>query len=125
MHDIAFVIDDNAINRKLAAAFLKRLGWKVEEFDGALPMLERLEAVQPAVMLLDISMPGMSGSEACRKMRARPEWTQLKVIAYTAHAREDERDEFINEGFNEVLIKPVSLDRLSDVVGPPSTSGSA
>jgi two-component system, cell cycle response regulator DivK len=119
MDDLAFVIDDNPVNRKLASAFLKRLGWKVEEFEGALPMLERLETVRPRVMLLDISMPGMSGSEACRKMRAHPEWTSLRVIAYTAHAREDERDTFISEGFNEVLIKPVSLDRLSDVVGAP------
>jgi CheY-like chemotaxis protein len=42
--------------------------------------------------MLDISMPGMSGIELCRKLRAEPRWQDLHLIAYTAHAMSDEQE---------------------------------
>ncbi len=121
MSALAFIVDDNSINRKLASALLKRLGWSTEEFDGAEPMLARLTTVRPVTMLLDISMPGISGLSACERIRGNPDWSDLHIVAYTAHAMPHERDRFLNAGFDDILIKPVNLTTMAQAVGSADT----
>ena len=116
---LAFVTDDNEINVKVAGALLKRLGWTIETFDSAGAMLARLEAVQPAVILLDISMPDMGGESACARIRARREWKDIRVIAYTAHAMTEDADRFLANGFDGVLIKPITIASLTQSIGSP------
>lgn len=67
------VVDDNAVNRKLAVALLKRRGMHVEEAEGGNAALEMLRAGQFDSVLLDISMPMMDGKEVCRILRSTPE----------------------------------------------------
>ncbi|MCK6408477.1 response regulator [Thauera sp.] len=117
MNTLAFIIDDSAINVAVARLLLKRLGWSVEEFNSALPMLARLAEVRPAFMLLDISMPDMGGEEACRRIRARPEWADIRVIAYTAHAMDAEHQRYLHAGFDDILTKPVTLGTLEAAIG--------
>jgi CheY-like chemotaxis protein len=123
MNTLAFVTDDNPVNLKVATAFLTRLGWVVEQFSSASAMLTRLEDVQPAVILLDISMPDIGGEEACSRIRACPAWHHVRVIAYTAHAMDQDRERFMNSGFDGVLIKPINIAALTQAIGsPPSAS---
>jgi len=117
MNKLAFIIDDSAVNIAVARLLLRRLGWTVEDFASAIPMLARLAEVQPAFMLLDISMPGISGLEACRMIRANPAWSGVRIIAYTAHAMEVERQRYLAGGFDAVINKPVTIGALKDVVG--------
>lgn len=117
MNRLAFVTDDNPINVAVGSALLKRLNWEVESFATAGAMLVRLEEVEPAVILLDLSMPVLDGEQACARIRARGEWQGIRVIAYTAHARHDERGRLLAQGFDDVLIKPVRLADLRDSVG--------
>jgi CheY-like chemotaxis protein len=117
MNTLAFIIDDSAINIAVARLLLKRLGWSVEEFTSAVPMLARLSEIRPAFMLLDISMPDMGGEEACRRIRANPEWAGLRIVAYTAHALESERQRYLAAGFDDILTKPVPLGTLEAAVG--------
>lgn len=116
---LAFVTDDNDINLKVADALLTRLGWTVETFDNARAMLARLEGIQPAAILLDISMPDMGGETACAHIRARPEWQGIRVIAYTAHAMAEDADRFLNCGFDGTLIKPITIASLTQSIGTP------
>ncbi len=116
---LAFITDDNEINRKVAGALLKRLGWAIETFDNASAMLQRLEDIQPAAILLDISMPDMGGESACACIRKRGEWTEIRVIAYTAHAMAEDAERFRTKGFNEVLIKPITIASLTQSIGIP------
>jgi two-component system chemotaxis response regulator CheY len=102
------VVDDNAVNRKLAVALLKRRGMHVEEDDGGGVALEMLKAGQFDSVLLDISMPVMDGKEVCRILRSTPELAGLFVIAYTAHAMESERQSIMAAGFDDLLVKPIS-----------------
>jgi CheY-like chemotaxis protein len=102
------VVDDNAVNRKLAVALLKRRGMHVEEADGGGVALEMLKAGQFDSVLLDISMPVMDGKEVCRILRSTPELAKLFVIAYTAHAMESERQSIMAAGFDDLLVKPIS-----------------
>lgn len=120
-HNLAFVTDDNAINIKVAAALMHRLGWRLETFEGASAMLDRLKSVRPAVILLDISMPDMGGEEACARIRSSPECKGIRIVAYTAHAMNDDIDRFLADGFDAVLIKPVTVAALTQTIGSPGS----
>jgi CheY-like chemotaxis protein len=111
------VVDDVMLNRKLAIAFLSRMGWQTFESDGGLAALDWLTS-NPAVdvLLLDISMPDLCGEAVCRQLRANPAFDSLKIVAYTAHAGSDDSQRFLANGFNAVLIKPISSQRLKDVL---------
>jgi len=117
MNTLAFIIDDSAVNIAVARLLLQRLGWTVEAFSSAVPMLERLAQVEPAFMLLDISMPDMGGDEACRRIRSNPAWNEVRIIAYTAHALPAETREIMAAGFDDILIKPIDIRNLLAMVG--------
>ena len=67
-------------------------------------------AKSPSVdaILLDVSMPGISGTDLCRQLRTRPEFGGVRIIAYTAHAMPGEREDILSAGFDDILIKPIS-----------------
>ena len=106
------VVDDNAVNRKLASALLKKRGCDTEEADCGLAALERLAAGRFDCVLLDISMPGIDGEEVCRRIRADGSLAGLRVVAYTAHAMESEKQRIMSAGFDDILIKPITIQSL-------------
>jgi CheY-like chemotaxis protein len=111
------VVDDVMVNRKLALVFLNKLGWQTAEVDGGQAALAWL-ASQPAVdlVLLDISMPDLDGEAVCRQLRADPAFARLTIMAYTAHAMPVDSARFLANGFNAVLVKPITLQRLQDLL---------
>ena len=102
------VVDDNAVNRKLAVALLQRRGMQVDEADGGTVAIELLRQKRYDSVLLDISMPVMDGKEVCRIIRSTPDLAALHVVAYTAHAMESERQSIMAAGFDDLLVKPIS-----------------
>ena len=106
------IVDDVAVNRKLAAAMLKKRGWDIVEVDSGPAALDRLKAEPFDYVLLDISMPGMSGDEVCRLIRSAEATRDLRVVAYTAHALESEKAQIMAAGFDDIIIKPVTIDAL-------------
>lgn len=95
---------------------LERQGWSVLIASDGREALDTLATTHCDLVLLDISMPGMSGIEVCQSIRANPAIANLPVIAYTAHAQPEDRRNFIASGFDEVLIKPVSSEKLANAV---------
>ncbi len=114
----ALVVDDISSNRMIAEAALKKLGWSVLTAADGQEALAVLEKTRCDLVLLDISMPGMSGVEVCQHIRSRADLAHVDVpvIAYTAHAQPEDRDNFIASGFNDVLIKPLNLEKLTSVI---------
>ena len=111
------VVDDVILNRKLAMVFLSKMGWQTFEAEGGHAALEWLDSHPPVdLVLLDISMPDLSGEDVCRQLRTQSAFATLPIIAYTAHAGQLDIERFLANGFNEVLIKPISMQRLKDVV---------
>lgn len=106
------IVDDNTVNRKVAVSMLTRLGWQTEEADCGEAALIRLRDVEVDAILLDISMPGISGEDVCRALRSDERTRLLRIVAYTAHAMETEKAKIMSAGFDAILIKPVSLDAL-------------
>ena len=112
------LVDDVQLNRKLANAFMSKMGWETMEVDGGLLALDWLRTHPPVdLILLDISMPDLGGEEVCKQLRADPNFSHLKIIVYTAHAGHDDIQRFLANGFDATLIKPISSQRLKDVVG--------
>lgn len=116
MSKTALVVDDNAANRRLAAMLLKKVGWEVDEVEDGYQAIDYLKSKTVDIVLLDINMPGMNGDEVCRILRTNPDLNTLRIIAYTAHALQDEKDKMLEEGFNGLLVKPISKNSLIEAI---------
>ena len=111
------VVDDVQINRKLAMTFLIKMGWQVFDVDGGVAALEWLASHPPVdLVMLDISMPDLSGEDVCKQIRANPDFDGLVVVAYTAHASPVDVERYLANGFNAALIKPIFLQGLKDTL---------
>lgn len=113
----ALVVDDNATNRFLAKALLTRIGWTVSTVDSGDAALALLRNESFPLVLLDISMPGLSGEEVCIALRKLPGGNAARVVAYTAHAFAEERERFLAAGFDDILVKPVTLQSMLATLG--------
>jgi CheY-like chemotaxis protein len=109
------VVDDNRINRQLAKAFLERDGWQVEEAENGQAALDKLGNNNFDALLLDISMPGKSGVEILQALSLNESRKGLYVVAYTAHALEEEKRCILDAGFDAILVKPISKATLTTV----------
>ncbi len=110
----ALVCDDNQLNSRLVAVFLKKLGWQAHIVDSGAAALAALAERPFDLVLLDMRMPGMSGEEVCRRIRDDARLAALPVVAYTAHSTPDEKERILAAGFSGLLVKPTSFADLRD-----------
>ena len=117
----ALVVDDHPTNRLLAGALLKKLGWTVREAECGEAALTLAAQHDFRLVLLDISMPGLSGEETCVALRQGQgqgqDQRQMHILAYTAHAFPEDRLRFLAVGFDDILVKPINRQRLEELVG--------
>ena len=100
------VVEDNADNRLLLQALLADR-YDLVEFDNGVDALAGLSASLPALVLLDISLPGMDGNEILSRIRADDRLRPLPVIALTAHAMSGDREKYLSAGFNDYITTPI------------------
>lgn len=100
------VVEDNADNRLLVRAILED-SYVIIEYDSGSAALAGLKDGRPDLILLDISLPEMDGTEVLRAIRADAALRLLPVIALTAHAMAGDRERFLAEGFDDYLTKPI------------------
>jgi CheY-like chemotaxis protein len=112
----ALVVDDNPTNRLVAATLLRKLGWTVSEADSGEAALAKVGAEAFRLVLLDISMPGLSGEDTCARLRQLQSAAPLHILAYTAHAFQEDLDRLLAAGFDAVLVKPINRQRLEEMV---------
>ncbi|WP_455231244.1 response regulator [Geopseudomonas aromaticivorans] len=111
------LVDDTAFNRTLPRVLLQRYGCNVVECDNGTDALRMASSGQFDCVLLDIMMPGMSGTEVCQRLRSDPAHAGLRIIAYTAHALPAEIQEIMAAGFDDILVKPIDIRTLLAKVG--------
>jgi two-component system cell cycle response regulator DivK len=100
------VVEDNPDNRLLVQVILESQ-YQIDEYETGFAALEGLRKQKPDLVLLDISLPEMDGSEVLRRIRADQQLADLPVIALTAHAMAGDREKFLSTGFNEYVTKPI------------------
>lgn len=110
------VVDDNATNRMLICMMSEDLGWSCSEAASGSEAIAKLPLQPIDVMLLDISMPGMSGDEVCRHIKSDPHLPQPRIVAFTAHVFPDEIKTIMSAGFDAFLFKPFTEEQLRQVV---------
>src|SRR5213593_4561054 len=106
------LVEDNEMNRDMLSRRLARRGYDVAiAIDGEQGVaMARSEA--PALILMDMSLPGLDGWEATRQLKAAPETRGIPVIALTAHAMAGDREKALEAGCEDYDTKPVEFARL-------------
>lgn len=105
------LVEDNEMNRDMLSRRLIRKGYDVLlAVDGEQGLA--LAREQPALIVMDMSLPGLDGWAATRRLKADPATRDIPVIALTAHAMSSDRDAALAAGCDDFDTKPVELDRL-------------
>ncbi|MGD8281515.1 MAG: response regulator, partial [Gemmatimonadota bacterium] len=112
------LVEDNRVNQRLAHAILERLGHEVTLASNGREALEVIESGEYDLVLMDIQMPEMGGVEATRRIREREarDGGHIPIVAMTAHAMRGDRERFLAAGMDEYISKPISQERLREVV---------
>jgi CheY-like chemotaxis protein len=110
------VVDDHATNLRLIGGVLESQGYSHLTAENGEAALQILEQEQFDLVLLDIQMPGLSGTEVAKRIRANPKTASLKLIAVTALAMPGDREEILRAGFNGYVAKPFKIPDLLEVV---------
>lgn len=105
------VVEDNPDNRLLVRAILED-AYDITEYENGIEALEGFRSNKPDLILLDISLPQMDGTEVLQKIRADPSLADMPVIALTAHAMSGDRQRYLNSGFNDYVTKPITDEEL-------------
>lgn len=100
------VVDDSPLNLKLMRAILTAAGYQVSEALSGETALELMRSEKPAAMLLDVSMPGMTGFEVCELIRRDGEFRELPVLMVTGLSLPEERVRGFEVGATEFITKP-------------------
>jgi CheY-like chemotaxis protein len=115
-NELILIIEDNEKNRKLARDVLQVKGYKTIESETAEDGLDLARSESPALILMDIQLPGMDGITALKQLRADPVTKSIPTIAITASAMTHNRQTLLAEGFDGYQTKPISLkDFLGEV----------
>jgi two-component system, cell cycle response regulator DivK len=100
------VVEDNADNRLLLTAILGDR-YRIVEYANGPDALAGFARSLPDLVLLDISLPGMDGTEILAEIRRDGRMRHLPIIALTAHAMAGDREKFLDAGFNDYITKPI------------------
>lgn len=111
------LVEDNPLNQDIAKFLLENMGAKIQMANNGQEAVEQFSASQPGdidIILMDIMMPVMNGYEAAKAIRSmdRPDAAEIPIIAMTANAFTDDKQQAFEAGMNEHLAKPLDKDLL-------------
>jgi CheY-like chemotaxis protein len=108
-NELILIIEDNEKNRKLCRDVLQVKGYRTIESETAEEGLELARGQAPALILMDIQLPGMDGITAMKQLKADPQTAKIPIIAITASAMTHNRTTMLAEGFDGYQTKPIGL----------------
>ncbi len=117
-HDKRILIaEDQDINRKLIEEILKKTGFKVRSVCNGQEVMNLIDIWTPDVILMDWRMPVMDGLTTTKLIRKNPDYDNIKIIALTAHAFSEYREEMIMAGANDFIRKPFKIEDIFNSLG--------
>lgn len=118
------LVDDNVDAAQTLQLLLEAAGHQVVTAHSALDALEAAQRSAPQLCLLDIGLPGISGHELARGLRALPATAGATLVAITGYGRREDREQALEAGFDHYFVKPVDMDALLALMaGLSSTAG--
>lgn len=106
------LVEDNDMNREALLRRLERRGYEVVEAIDGRQAVELAGREKPDLILMDIRLPEMDGLEATRLIKGQEATRSIQVIALTAYAMLDDREEALKAGCDDFDTKPVDFERL-------------
>jgi two-component system, cell cycle response regulator DivK len=103
------IAEDHPDNREMLTRRLERRGYEVRCAENGAEAVDMAKESLPDLILMDISMPVMSGIEATKMLRQTPDTSAVKIVALTAHAMESARRECMEAGCDDFATKPVDF----------------
>ena len=114
--ELILIVEDNENNRMLVRDVLQSRGYQTAETDNGEEGVRLARASQPALILMDIQLPGMNGMEALKLLRADAATRDIPVMAVTASAMTHDRQKIMAEGFDAYQSKPINVREFVEAV---------
>ena len=112
MSTTILVVDDDPSSLDIVRTYLESRGYAVATAVDGKDALAKLEEVQPALMLLDVMMPGMDGWEVARLVKNHPNFRDVRVIMLTARSDFTDKHLGLRAGADDYIVKPIRLEEL-------------
>jgi CheY-like chemotaxis protein/HPt (histidine-containing phosphotransfer) domain-containing protein len=106
------LVEDNPVNQLVAIDLLVDAGLSVDLAENGRVALERAQAGEYALVLMDMQMPEMDGIEATGRLRAMPRYARVPILAMTANVLAEDRTRCVEAGMNDFVAKPIVPDEL-------------
>jgi CheY-like chemotaxis protein len=113
---LVLVVDDYQDARELYAEYFAFSGFRVAEAANGVEAIEKALALVPDIILMDLSLPGIDGWEATRRLKANPQTRHIPIVALTSHALPGFSDTAKKAGCDAFVTKPCLPDKLVDEV---------
>lgn len=113
---IVCVIEDNKPIRKLLCTLLSKAGFNTIDFGEGMPAYNWLKENKPDCIIVDILLPDINGTELLKHIRSLPDGNKIPVISVTGFAQEDDRQSYLDIGFDYYISKPVDTSTFADTV---------
>jgi two-component system cell cycle response regulator DivK len=110
------IVEDNEKNMKLVRDVLQATGYRTLEATTGEEGVELALSQAPALVLMDVQLPGIDGVEALERLRQNERTASIPVLALTAQAMSGDRERFLEAGFDGYLAKPVDVGELIETV---------
>ena len=107
MSDLILVVEDNEANQMLVQAVLELEGYRVTLAGSTDEARDQLAAETPALILMDVQLPGQDGLTFTRELKADPATKDVPIVALTAHAMQGDRDLAFEAGCAGYIAKPI------------------
>jgi two-component system cell cycle response regulator DivK len=114
--ELILIVEDNEKNRKLLRDVLQVKGYRTVESETAEEGIRLAQQFSPVLILMDLQLPGISGIEALKRLRADPKTRAIPVIAVTASAMTESRAQVMAAGFDGYQTKPISVREFLETV---------
>jgi two-component system cell cycle response regulator DivK len=114
--ELILIVEDNANNRLLVRDVLQSRGYQTAETETAEDALTLARDARPALILMDIQLPGMNGMDALARLRADARTRDIPVIAVTASAMNQDRQKIMAAGFDAYQSKPLNVREFVEAV---------
>ena len=110
------IVEDNPINLKLVHVLLTKEGYEVKAATDAEEAQAMLKDIHPALILMDIQLPGMDGLELTRLLKANPETKDILIVALTAYAMQGDEEKALEAGCDDYITKPIDIRSLTSTI---------
>ena len=117
------LIEDNELNRDMLSRRLRKRGFEVVTAVDGETGITMAQTEAPAIILMDVSLPGIDGWEATRRLRSAAQTRQIPILALTAYATVGDRETALAAGCDDFDTKPIELGRLLEKIGALLSSG--